>query len=73
MSMAKYREGMMREQERLNTEIDELNRKMHIQRLHAEEVEKKRAEFESKNKELYKLLDVIIFSSANSEGNDEQC
>ena len=58
MSMAKYREGMMREQERLNTEIDDLNRRMHIQRLHVEGVEKKCTEFENKNKELYKLLDV---------------
>lgn len=60
MSLVKYKEAMKREQDRLNSEIDDLNRKINAQRLHTEEVEKKRIDFENKNKDLYKILDVHI-------------
>lgn len=58
MSLAKYKEAMKREQDRLNSEIDDLNRKLNIQRQNLEEVEKKKTELDNKNKELYKILDV---------------
>lgn len=58
MSLAKYKEAMKREQDRLNNEIDDLNRKLNIQRQNFEEVEKKKTELDTKNKELYKILDV---------------
>lgn len=56
--MAKQKEGILRERDRLNAEVEELNRRLQIQRLYSDEMERKRMESETKNKELYKLLDV---------------
>lgn len=57
-SLAKHKDGILRERDRLNAEVEELNRRLQIQRLYTDEMEKKRMESEQKNKELYKLLDV---------------
>lgn len=60
MSLAKHKESILRERDRLNAEVEELNRRLQIQRIYSDEVEKKRMESENKNKELYKLLDVSV-------------
>ena len=57
MTLAKHKEGILRERDRLNAEVEELNRRLQIQRLYTDEMEKKRMETENKNKELYSLLD----------------
>lgn len=61
MSMVKYKEAVKREQDRLTSELEELNRKLTAQRFHIEDIEKKRIELGNKNKELYKILDVREF------------
>lgn len=58
MTLAKHKEGILRERDRLNAEVEELNRRLQIQRIYTDEMEKKRMESENKNKELYKILDV---------------
>lgn len=60
LTLAKHKEGILRERDRLNAEVDELNRRLQIQRLYTDEMERKRMESEAKNKELFKLLDVIL-------------
>ena len=59
-SLAKHKESILRERDRLNAEVEELNKRLQIQRAYSDEMEKKRTESENKNKELYKLLDVSI-------------
>lgn len=56
-NLAKHKEGILRERDRLNAEVEELNKRLQIQRIYTDEIERKRAESEKKNKELYKLLD----------------
>ncbi|XP_059610275.1 cilia- and flagella-associated protein 58-like [Phlebotomus argentipes] len=56
-SMAKHKEGILRERDRLSTEVEDLSIKLQLQKTYAEELEKKITDFESKNKDLYKLLD----------------
>lgn len=56
-SLSKHKEGILRERDRLNAEVEELNRRLQIQRLYTDEMEKKRVESETKVKDLYKLLD----------------
>lgn len=41
----------------MNAEVEELNRRLKIQRTYTDEVEKKRQESEKKLKDMYKLLD----------------
>lgn len=60
ISLIKFNEMMEREQNRLYNEINSLNNKIHVQRTQIEELDKIRSDAESKNKELYKLLDVRI-------------
>lgn len=57
-TLAKHKEGILRERDRLNAEVEELNKRLQIQRIYTDEMERKRMESENKNKELYKLLDV---------------
>ena len=56
-SMAKHKEGLLRERDRLQAEVDELNRRLALQRTYSDEVEQKLVETEGKVKDLYKLLD----------------
>lgn len=58
MNLAKHKEGILRERDRLNAEVEELNKRLQIQRIYTDEIEQKRTDSEKKNKELYKLLDV---------------
>lgn len=62
MNLAKHKEGILRERDRLNAEVEELNKRLQIQRIYTDEIEQKRTDSEKKNKELYKLLDVSSFS-----------
>lgn len=55
--LVKHKDGILRERDRLNAEVEELNKRLQIQRIYTEEIEQKRAESEKKNKELYKSLD----------------
>lgn len=57
VSLSKHKESILKERDRLNAEVEELNRRLHTQRLYTDEMEKKRQQSETKNKELYKLLD----------------
>lgn len=56
-NLAKHKDDILRERDRLNAEVEELNTRLQIQRLYTEEIERKREESEKKNKDLYKLLD----------------
>lgn len=56
-SLGKHKENILRERDRLNSEVEELNRRLQIQRTYTDETEKKRLESEKKLKEMYKLLD----------------
>ncbi|XP_313461.5 cilia- and flagella-associated protein 58 [Anopheles gambiae] len=56
-TMNKHKEGIMRERDRLFVEVEELNRRLHTQRLYMEELEQKCLDSEAKVKELYKVLD----------------
>lgn len=58
MNLAKHKENILRERDRLNGEVDELNKRLQLQRIYSDEMDRKRMESETKNKELYKLLDV---------------
>lgn len=58
MTLASHKDGILRERDRLNAEVEELNRRLQIQRLYTDEMEKKRTESENQNKNLCKLLDV---------------
>lgn len=61
MSIAKQKEGIIRERDRLTTEVEELNKRLQQQKTQNDTVDKKRIEFETKCKDLYKLLDVSAF------------
>lgn len=60
MSLTKQKDSLIRDRERLTAEVDDLNKKLQQQRVQTEAVEKKRAEFEEKCRELYKSLDVSM-------------
>ncbi|XP_055547011.1 cilia- and flagella-associated protein 58 [Wyeomyia smithii] len=56
-AMGKHKESILRERDRLFAEVEELNRRLHIQRVYVEELEAKLGDSEAKVKELYKVLD----------------
>lgn len=58
MSLAKQKESLIRDRDRLAVELDDLNKRLQQQRIQNENLEKKRVEYEEKCRELYKLLDV---------------
>lgn len=55
--MMKHKEGLLRERDRLQAEVDELQKRLQLQRLYTEELEKKREESKTRIKELVKQLD----------------
>lgn len=55
--MGKHKESILRERDRLFAEVEELNRRLHTQRVYIEELENKCNDTETKVKELYKVLD----------------
>lgn len=63
MTLAKHKDSILRERDRLNGEVEELNKRLQLQRIYCDEMERKRTESENKNKELYKLLDVRMLRS----------
>lgn len=58
MVLAKHADSMLRERDRLLTEVNEASRRLEIQKATIEDIEKKRMDLENKNKELCKILDV---------------
>ncbi|XP_053698512.1 cilia- and flagella-associated protein 58-like [Sabethes cyaneus] len=56
-AMGKHKESILRERDRLFAEAEELNRRLHLQRIYTEELEVKLGDSETKVKELYKVLD----------------
>lgn len=58
MVLAKHADSMLRERDRLLTEVNEATRRLEIQKATIEDIEKKRMDLEIKNKELCKILDV---------------
>lgn len=68
MSLTKQKESLLRERDRLTFEIEDLTKRLQQQKQQNENVEKRRAEFEEKCRELYKLLDVSVNGSTISKG-----
>lgn len=62
MSLTKQKESLIRDRDRLAAEVEDLNKKLQQQRIQTEAVEKKRAEYEEKCRELYKSLDVSVLN-----------
>lgn len=60
MSLTKQKDSLIRERDRLTTEVDDLNKKLLQSRQQTDAVEKRRLELEEKCRELYKLMDVSI-------------
>lgn len=58
MVLAKHADSMLRERDRLLTEVNETTRRLEIMKATIEDIEKKRMDLENKNKELCKILDV---------------
>lgn len=58
MSLTKQKDSLIRERDRLTTEVDDLNKKLQQQRQQTDAIEKRRLELEEKCRELYKSLDV---------------
>lgn len=56
-SMIKHKEGLLRERDRLQAEVDELLKRLNLQRIYTEELEKKREESKNQVKDLVKQLD----------------
>uniref|UniRef100_A0A1B0CMA9 Putative myosin class ii heavy chain n=1 Tax=Lutzomyia longipalpis TaxID=7200 RepID=A0A1B0CMA9_LUTLO len=56
-TMAKHKEGILRERDRLCSEVEELGAKLQVQKIYSDDLEKKITDLENKNKDLYKLLD----------------
>lgn len=69
MSLAKQKESLIRDRDRLMAEVDDLNKRLQQQRIQNEVSEKKRAELEEKCRELYRQLDVCrrIISNRSDE------
>lgn len=61
MSLAKQKESLIRDRDKLTVELDDLNKRLQQQRTQNENLEKKRVEYEEKCRELYKSLDVRSF------------
>lgn len=59
MSLTKQKESLIRDRDRLATEVAELNKRIQQQNHQIEAYEAKRLEYEEKCRELYKSLDVI--------------
>lgn len=59
MSLAKQKESLIRDRDQLTAEVYDLNKRLQQQRIQNDALEKKRAEFEEKCRELYRLLDVM--------------
>lgn len=59
MSLTKQKESLIRDRDRLATEVAELNKRIQQQNHQIEAYETKRLEYEEKCRELYKSLDVI--------------
>lgn len=66
MSLAKQKESLIRDRDQLTAEVYDLNKRLQQQRIQNDALEKKRAEFEEKCRELYHLLDVIPFKKKDS-------
>lgn len=62
MSLTKQKESLIRDRDRLSAEVDDLNKRLQQQRNQNDVLEKKRAEFEEKCRELYRMLDVTKFN-----------
>lgn len=58
MSLAKQKESLIRDRDRLSDEVAELNKRVQHQSNQIEAFEAKRIEYEEKCRELYKSLDV---------------
>lgn len=65
MSLAKQKESLIRDRDRLTAEVDDLNKRLQQQRIQNDALEKKRAEFEEKCRELYRMLDVSEYKLLN--------
>lgn len=63
MSLTKQKDSLIRERDRLTTEVDDLNKKLQQQRQQTDAIEKRRLELEEKCRELYKSLDVSVWVS----------
>lgn len=63
MSLTKQKDSLIRERDRLTTEVDDLNKKLQLQRQQTDAIEKRRLELEEKCRELYKSLDVSLSPS----------
>lgn len=63
MSLTKQKDSLIRERDRLTTEVDDLNKKLQQQRQQTDAIEKRRLELEEKCRELYKSLDVSLLLS----------
>lgn len=61
MSLAKQKESLIRDRDRLSDEVCELNKRIQQQTNQIEAHELKRLEFEEKCRELYKSIDVNGF------------
>lgn len=61
MSLAKQKESLIRDRDQLTAEVYDLNKRFQQQRMENDVLEKKRAEFEEKCRELYRLLNVMPF------------
>lgn len=62
MSLAKQKESLIRDRDRLTDEVYDLNKRLLQQRIQNEALAKKSSEFEEKCHELYRLLDVYTMS-----------
>lgn len=58
MSLAKQKESLIRDRDQLTAEVYDLNKRLQQQRIENDALERRRAEFEEKCRELYRLLDV---------------
>lgn len=73
MSLTKQKDSLIRERDRLTTEVDDLNKRLQQQRQQTDAIEKRRLELEEKCRELYKSLDVSLSLSllvCNNEQSD---
>lgn len=60
MSLTKQKDSLIRERDRLQCEVEDMNKKLQQQRQQTDAIEKKRLELEEKCRELYKALDVSM-------------
>lgn len=55
--LLEHKHTLLLEYDRLNNEVNELNRRLNLQRIYVDNVERRRADIEGKNTALYKVLD----------------